>query len=207
MATDTTALNEEEMTFVAHCTFLFLLAGRLRLSKLKTGTDGWDGASQGYDYATTFGGRGFSILDADTMTRVYDSGDWFERHIAEGALDTERAMFNTQVGSDSQPQSQLFDQASPEFGPSPSAIAVGSAGDSVRVVVISNGVAGGLYVYSVSSGPSVQFESHLRRGTPGLTWADSYAREDGSVGEPGVTDLLFIDDQGQQTLVAVCVCV
>ena len=54
-----------------------LLTGRLKFTdatgKNENGT---------FDALYTFGGRSFSILRADTMERVYDSGDDVERKIA-----------------------------------------------------------------------------------------------------------------------------
>ena len=71
----------------------------------------------------------------------------------------------------------------------PSAIAATSF-NGTQVLVIANGVVGGLYVYSVRSGPVVSFEGFVRRGQPGLSWTEAYARNDDAVGEPYITDLL-----------------
>jgi len=177
--------------------------GRLLVSKLRTPTDGWDPIFQGYDFVCTFGGRGFSILDPDNMARVYDSGDDFERYFTSpDSTEGERAVFNGNVGSSSQPVSAQFDRRSPEGGPAPSAIAATEL-NGTQVLVVANGVVGGLYVYSVSPGPLVNFESFSRRGQAGLPWNEAYARQDDAVGEPYITDLLIIDDEGQKTVVAV----
>ena len=57
--------------------------------------------------------------------------------------------------------------------------------------MIANGMVGGLYLYSVTSGPVVTFESFVRRGQAGLTWAESYSQNTtDAVGEPSITDLL-----------------
>ncbi|KAK7491389.1 hypothetical protein BaRGS_00017367, partial [Batillaria attramentaria] len=157
--------------------------GRLRVSKLKIPNDGWNNLMEAYDYVTAFGGRGFSIYDADDMTRVYDSGDSMERYFVSGsATPAQDVMFNAKVGSAGTVQSSQKDRASPEMGPAPSDIIVADWSNSTKVLVISNGVSGGLYVYSVNSGPVVNFESYVRRGNPGLT---------------------YIEDQGQRTVVAV----
>ncbi|XP_076444364.1 uncharacterized protein LOC143282561 [Babylonia areolata] len=177
--------------------------GRLRISKLKTPTDGWDPIFQGYDFVSTFGGRGFSILDPTDMTRVYDSGDDFERYFTTAdATESEKALYNGNVGSNSQAMSSQFDRRSPELGPTPSAIAVADF-NGTQVLVVANGVVGGLYTYSVTSGPVVAFQDFVRRGQPGLSWNEAYARSDDAVGEPYITDLLVIDDQNQKTVVAV----
>ena len=63
-----------------------------------------------------FGGRGFSILDPVDMTRVYDSGDDFERYFTTpSATAAEQAIFNGAIGSNSQPQSANVDRRSPEL--------------------------------------------------------------------------------------------
>ena len=72
----------------------------------------------------------------------------------------------------------------------PSAIAATSF-NGTQVLVIANGVVGGLYLYSVKSGPVVRFESFLRRGQAGLSWAAAYMQNTtDAVGEPSITDLL-----------------
>ena len=77
-------------------------------------------------------------------------------------------------------------------GPTPSAITAVYINDTTQVLVIANGVVGGLYTYSVTTGPVVNFEGFLRRGQAGLTWNDAYARSDDAVGEPYITDLLWV---------------
>ena len=77
---------------------------------------------QGYDFVTTFGGRGFSILDPVDMSRVYDSGDDFERYFTTPeATEPEKAMFNGNVGSNNSPQSSQVDRASPVLVRAPGA--------------------------------------------------------------------------------------
>jgi len=177
--------------------------GRLKVSKLRTNSDGWDPIFQGYDFVPMFGGRGFSILDPVDMSRVFDSGDDFERYFTTPqASEAQKAIFNGAVGSTSQPISSQFDRMSPDLGPQPSAIAATDF-NGTQVLVIANGVIGGLYTYSVSSGPVVNFEGFVRRGQPGLSWNDAYARADDAVGEPKITDLMIIDDQNEKTVVAV----
>ena len=50
------------------------------------------------------------------MSRVYDSGDDFERYFTTAdASEAEKAMFNGNVGSSSQPASSQFDVLSPQM--------------------------------------------------------------------------------------------
>ncbi|KAK7491406.1 hypothetical protein BaRGS_00017384 [Batillaria attramentaria] len=164
----------------------------------------YDESVEGYDYVTAFGGRGFSIYDADNMNRVYDSGDSLERYFVSGsASQAEEAMFNAKVGTATSLQTSQRDRASPETGPTPSAIAVADWSNSTKVLVIANGLYGGLYVYSVNSGPSVNFEGYIRRGNPAVSWRDAYDADGDGVGEPEITDLLYFSDEGQSTVVAV----
>lgn len=178
--------------------------GEQAFSKLRTSTDGWDPIFQGYDFVCMFGGRGFSILDPTDMSRAFDSGDDFERvFTGPDAAEAEKAVFNAAVGASNQVISSQFDRVSPLMGPAPSAIATTETSNGTHVLVISNGVAGGLYTYTVTSGPVVTFEGFQRRGQPGLEWGEAYARSDDAVGEPYVTDMLIVENQGQRTLVAV----
>ena len=71
----------------------------------------------------------------------------------------------------------------------PSAIAATDF-NGTQVLVIANGMVGGLYTYSVSPGPMVNFEGFTRRGQPGLSWNEAYARNDDAIGEPYITDLM-----------------
>ncbi|KAK7115806.1 mesenchyme-specific cell surface glycoprotein-like [Littorina saxatilis] len=178
--------------------------GRIPVSLLKQDTDGWDPVYQGYDFVATFGGRGFSILDPVGMKRVYDSGDDFERYFTTPqATDEQKAMFNSYVSKVTEPQTAQFDRRSAYLGPQPSAIAAGAFNSSTQMLVIANGVTGGLYTYTVTSGPTVTFESYIRRGNAGLTWDAAFKQDSDAVGEPSITDLLYIEDQGQKTVVAV----
>lgn len=179
--------------------------GRLSVSKLRTSTDGWDFVYQGYDFVSMFGGRGFSILDPVNMRRIYDSGDDFEQYFTgASATEADKAMFNAHIANVNSPQSADVDKRSPDRGPTPTAIATGAWDNATQLIVIANGVVGGLYTYSVTSGPTVHFESFIRRGQAGLSWTESYNQNTtDAVGEPGITDLLFIEDQGQKTVVAV----
>jgi len=187
--------------------------GRLELSVLRERTDGWDPNFQGYDYVCTFGGRGFSILDPTSMSRVYDSGDDFERFFnTTDASEPQRAIFNALVGGTTTIQSSQFDRASPLFGPQPTAVTSLAIDSDRQVVVIANGLVGGLYTYEAqtnqadpNSAPTVTFQGYSRRGQAGLNWNQGYASTNpvDAVGEPYITDLLSFEDEGQRTVVAV----
>ncbi|KAK7491391.1 hypothetical protein BaRGS_00017369 [Batillaria attramentaria] len=194
--------------------------GRLRFSKLRKATDGWNGFYGAYDFVTVFGGRSFSIVDVDARQRIYNSGDDFERYF-ETASDRHKSMYNAGVGPENVAQSSWQDRESPELGPAPSAIAVADWGGT-KLVVIANGNVGGLYLYNVTSeltaGVQVAFEQYVRRGNSGQSWAEAYGNppcissqgpridndiDDAAVGEPGISDLLYIEDNGVRMFVAV----
>ena len=65
---------------------------------------------------STFGGRGFSVLDPADMSRVYDSGDDFERYFTTAeATEAEKVMFNGALGAINTAQSASFDRRSVEL--------------------------------------------------------------------------------------------
>ncbi|GFR66563.1 mesenchyme-specific cell surface glycoprotein [Elysia marginata] len=128
------------------------------------------------------------------MSRVYDSGDIMETFFtSDAATDSDKAIYNSYYQSSNSAQSQYVDRTSINWGPNPTAIATGNI-NGTQVVVVANGNVGGLYTFSIDVGgsgdPQVAFEGFIRRGSPGLTWADAYKRSDDAVGEPGIEDLL-----------------
>lgn len=91
--------------------------GRLRLSTIDGDTDS-DGL---IDVPTMFGTRSLSIWDAESLTRLADTGPLFEQLMAERA----KELFNAQrIGSEEPPVFQ-FDARSPDRGPEPEGVAIG----------------------------------------------------------------------------------
>ncbi|XP_025077740.1 uncharacterized protein LOC112554252 isoform X3 [Pomacea canaliculata] len=119
---------------------------QMRFTNLKTAADGYSLTQEGYSHLTGYGGRGMSVLRVSTQTRVYDSGDLFERVFTEASTPSVyRELFNARLeGGNSKPTDSV-DQMSPETGPRPSAIAVGRVDDDTLLLVVSNGNVGGLY--------------------------------------------------------------
>ncbi|RUS88522.1 hypothetical protein EGW08_003698 [Elysia chlorotica] len=183
------------------------ITGRLPFCQLKTFQDGYNPLQLSYSYLTTYGGRGWSLIDASDMSRVYDSGDIMETYFASSAAtDSDKAVYNSYYQAPQSAQSQYVDRTSINTGPNPTAIATGNI-NGTQVVVVANGNIGGLYTFSItldgSGAPQVGFEGFIRRGSPGLTWANAYVRSDDAVGEPGIEDLLWIEDEGQHVVVAI----
>jgi len=182
------------------------VTSKMRFSRLKSIQDGYNPLQQGYNGLLSYGGRGWSLIDTETMQRVYDSGDLLENFYKNSTIkDEQKAVYNSYYANPSQSQAQNTDRTSPLFGPNPTAITSGDM-NGTRVVVVANGYVGGLYFFTIgvgSSGPEVNFEGFTRRGSPGLSWIDAYKRTDDSIGEPGITDLLWIEDDGQYVVAAV----
>jgi len=177
----------------------------MRFSRLKTYTDGYNPLQQGYNHLLTYGGRGWSLIDTSDMSRVYDSGDVMETYYTSGDVkDPQKAVYNDYYSSYNTAQTANKDKTSPLFGPNPTAIATGNI-NGTQVVAVANGYVGGLYVFSVlnDTAPKVTFEGFGRRGSPGMTWLDSYKQAADEVGEPGISDLIWIQDEGQDVVVAV----
>lgn len=182
--------------------------GRMSFSRVRTFMDGYNPLQMGFNHLTTYGGRGWSMMDATSMKRVYESGDLFEAYYTTSAVtDKQKSMFNDYYYNANTPQSRYTDRTSPTFGPMPTAIASGNV-NGTQVVAVANGYVGGIYAFGVTlndttSEPEVDFLGFGRRGSPGLTWGESYAKDDDSVGEPGITDMLFIQDEGENLIVAI----
>ncbi|MDO8337927.1 MAG: choice-of-anchor I family protein [Microcella sp.] len=95
--------------------------GRLTVTRA-SGDDDGDGD---YDRIVAFGTRSASIWNASTSERVADTGDLFERTIAE----LSPADFNTNNDENA------FDSRSDNKGPEPEAVAVGTLGDRTLAFV------------------------------------------------------------------------
>ncbi len=139
--------------------------GRLEVSSIDGDTDG-DGD---IDQIFVFGGRSFSIWD-DRGNLVFDSGDDFERIIAEQRPD----LFNSQGEADS------FDNRSDNKGPEPEGIAVGEI-DGETFAFIGLERAGGVMVYKISDPKNPEFVQYINT-----------ANEDGTATDISPEGLVFI---------------
>lgn len=99
-----------------------------------------------------FGGRSFSIWNADTMQQVYDSGSDFER-ITSQVLPQ---YFNTS-------HSKLaLDDRSAKKGPEPEDVKVGKVGDKTFAFVGLERI-GGIMTYDVTNPANVQFANYTNK--------------------------------------------
>lgn len=111
----------------------------------KTQYDGFD-VSQEY----IFGGRSFSIIDAETMEVVYDSGNDFERITAE------RFPKNFNASNDK----AKLDNRSGKKGPEPEDVKIGRIGDEIFAFVGLERI-GGIMMYNVTDPSKVEFVDYL----------------------------------------------
>ena len=119
--------------------------GRLRITTVEGDVDG-DGD---YDRLYTLGTRSFAIWSGDGRP-VFDSGDAFERKTAEAVP----AFFNT---SD---DGNVFDSRSPDRGPEPEPLAVGSVGGRWYVFVGFERISG-IMAYDITEPTAPRFAFYL----------------------------------------------
>lgn len=111
-------------------------------------TTHYDGFEDGKDYI--FGGRSFSIFDAETMEIVFDSGSDFEKITAK--LFPE--YFNT-TNDDVK-----LDNRSGKKGPEPEDVKVGKIGDEVFAFIGLERI-GGIMMYNITDPTKVEFVDYL----------------------------------------------
>ncbi len=153
--------------------------GRLKITSSMGDTDG-DGD---YDKLYTFGGRSFSIWDANGNL-VYDSGDDFER-LTAGLLP---AQFNSDNAANNS-----FNTRSDDKGPEPEAIAVGWI-DGRAYAFIGLERIGGVFVYDVTNPRAPAFVTYAnnRNFSAGFDPATVTPEQLSAVGDLGPESVLYI---------------
>ncbi|XP_066287026.1 uncharacterized protein [Branchiostoma lanceolatum] len=156
--------------------------GRLRLST-------YDGKSESdeslHDQFYAFGGRGFSLWNAEDLTLVWDSGADVERH-HERHLPL---IFNSEFDDDESPRTE-FDEASGKKGPETEAITAAEV-HGKTVVIIGNEAMSSLMLYSVDALTGTpSFESIFWSGDDSKYYADAY--EDRDIGDVDPEQLKFL---------------
>nr|WP_245250599.1 choice-of-anchor I family protein [Youngiibacter multivorans] len=145
--------------------------GRMTVSRLEgIGEDGK------YDALYSFGGRSFSVVDAKSMEKVYESGDELEEITAKSLY----KYFNASS------EDATRDARSDENGPAPQAIAAGEIGNTTYAF-IGLGEVGGVAAYSLNDITDPKFVSY------------SASRDFGGNVDSGPTDLLFVDAEKSPT--------
>ncbi|GGB06216.1 hypothetical protein ERX37_02945 [Macrococcus hajekii] len=132
-----------------------ILKDKKSLGRLKTSTSNpFINADGSYDAVVTFGGRSFSVIEADTMKRVFDSGNDFERITAQAFPDA----FNSQQ---EEPEKVEFDNRSDDKGPEPESVTVGKVGRH-QYAFIGLERTGGIMVYNIDNPTKPVFETYFK---------------------------------------------
>ncbi|UQZ35978.1 hypothetical protein C2I18_22060 [Paenibacillus sp. PK3_47] len=123
-------------------------------AKFLNGNTKYDGvevmSDMGHDGVYLYGGRSFSIWEADTMKQVYDSGSDFEKITAERLP----AYFNASNSN------TTLDSRSPKKGPEPEYVKVGKVGKNALAFVGLERI-GGLMTYDVTHPEEPQFVNYI----------------------------------------------
>ncbi|WP_186580096.1 choice-of-anchor I family protein [Aquibacillus kalidii] len=121
-----------------------------QLGRLKTSTSHPKNANGKYEAIYGYGGRSFSVWNADTLELVYDSGSDFEQLIQEFSPD----YFHSQNDEDN------FDSRSDDKGVEPESVITGEVNDTPYAFV---GLErqGGIMVYDMSNPDSPTFNSYF----------------------------------------------
>ena len=145
--------------------------GRLRITTSPNGGVGYTGKNDAGQCTElwAFGARSFSIWDASgaNLTRVYDSGDAFERD----TQNLPNVKFNASNDNNTE------DGRSASKGPEPEGVTLGTIGQKTYAFVGLERV-GGVMVYDITDPANAKFETYLNtregdtgdRGPEGLTF-------------------------------------
>ncbi|WP_347372802.1 choice-of-anchor I family protein [Aequorivita sp. Q41] len=140
-----------------------------------------------YEEIHVFGGRSFSIFEAETGNLVYDSGNDFE--VITAADPTLGGIFNASNDNNT------FKNRSDNKGPEPEGVVVKQIGDQAYAFILLERV-GGMMVYNVTDPANPAFLQYVNsRGTaPG-------APESGDLGPEGVVYIAAADSPTGKALV------
>lgn len=147
--------------------------GRLRVSRYDSDTDG-DGDA---DQLLMFGTRSFTVWNADTGSRIWDSGSFFE---TQTALEFP-GLFN----SEGTPGG--FDSRSPNKGPEPEGITLGEVNGRTWAFVGLERI-GGVMIFDVTDPTHPGFVDYFNTGELGPEGLNFVSAADSPIGRP----LLFV---------------
>lgn len=142
--------------------------GRLRVTAFPNGNSTGKNAMGQCSELYSFGARSFSIWNASTLTRVYDSGDQFEQ--LTKALPN--VMFNASHDNNT------LDDRSPAKGPEPESVTLGTFGNKTYAFIGLERV-GGVMVYDITDPAAAMYVTYLNTRT-------------GSTGDLGPEGLTFV---------------
>ncbi|SNZ04690.1 hypothetical protein SAMN05421503_0732 [Terribacillus aidingensis] len=121
-----------------------------QLGRLKTSIVAPKNEEGKYEAVYAYGGRGFSVWDADSLEQVYDSGSDFEQITAVAIPD----YFNTTNDEDK------LDNRSDDKGPEPETVITGDV-DGKKYAFIGLERTGGIMAYDVSNPTSPTFATYF----------------------------------------------
>ncbi|KAK7089386.1 mesenchyme-specific cell surface glycoprotein-like isoform X2 [Littorina saxatilis] len=161
------------------------------LGRLWVSTEDGKRASDGkLETVFTFGGRGFSIHDANTFKTVSGVVD----NIEQVSKQFYRNVFNTAYLSDDSTPAVDVEATSPSLGPNLGSMAVGDY-EGKTVMFFGSATSGILYVYQLSPDtdcPQPVFHSVHRAGSSAFSWSQSFGQ--GNMGDIGITDMMYLKD-------------
>ena len=149
-------------------------------------TTGQPGADCAYEALYAFGGRSFTIWNADTMEPVFDSGNAFE------VITANRYGLN---GFNASNDDNEGDDRSDDKGPEPEAVEIGSINGTIYAFIGLERV-GGIMVYDISNPQAPNFVQYVN--TRDFTVADVEADFD-QVGDLGPESIKFVGGSDSPT--------
>ena len=161
--------------------------GRLRVTSANGDTDG-DGD---YDRLFSYGARSFSIISRTDGRMVFDSGDEFERILAQRLPED----FNS-----NNDENDSFDARSDDKGPEPEAVAVGKV-DGRTYGFIGLERVGGVMVYDLSNPRKPEFVEYFNTRNFGIDFDDDELTPETfeQVGDLGPESIVFVPEKDNAT--------
>ncbi|XP_078589140.1 mesenchyme-specific cell surface glycoprotein-like [Branchiostoma floridae x Branchiostoma japonicum] len=154
------------------------------------GKDRWN--HEKFSALHAFGGRGFSVWDAEDLSLVWDSGDDAERMISNYHPD----IFNSYYKESALDKDirKNFDKTSCKKGPETEAVAIGSVGDQT-VLFVANERSSTIMLYTLPDTDLISpvFQSIYWPGKLTGTWREAY--ESRTVGDVDPEDLRFVSSE------------
>ena len=162
---------------------LDLLGDKKSIGRLKTSIFNPFTTNGKYDVPVTFGGRSFSVLDGDSLKRVYDSKDDFESIV----LTADKDAFN----SDQETRGKIeFDSRSDDKGVEPESVTVGKV-NKHTYAFIGLERANGIMVYNIDNPTKPKFETYFK------------SNDNGDISPEGITFISKKDSPTKQALLLV----
>ena len=184
-------LTLDPLAFVSSSTATLLRPANL--GRLKTTSTAGDADGDGLvEKLFSFGGRSFSIWDAETGALVYDSGNDFER-ITAVRLGTDFNANNDGNGGDDR---------SDDKGPEPEGVVVGQLGNRIYAFIGLERV-GGIMVYDITQPESPSFVQYVTNRDFSADQAVLEMGDGGDLGPEGLTFVPAEDSPSGQPLLIV----